>query len=67
MSLLLLTTMTGGVEDKQAPGYPGHKAYQIKVDGSWRAVTEQIWDQCDMGDWFPLCVFSSTQDEGANI
>ena len=67
MSFLLLTTTTGDVEDKQAPGYPGHKTFQVKVGGSSRIVTEQMWDQCDLGDWFPLCVFSPAEDKGANI
>jgi hypothetical protein len=58
LSVLLMTTTTSGaVEDKRAPGDPGHKMFQILVDDAWRLVPEDVWNRCDMEDSFPLCVF----------
>ena len=56
--VLLFTATSGAVEDKQAPGYPGHKVYRVKVYGAWQVVPEQTWDRCGMEDSFPLCALS---------
>lgn len=51
------------VQDKRAPGIPGHKTFEIQVDDSyvpgsarvWIKVSEKEWDKCHVGDQFPSC------------
>lgn len=59
-AFFLISTTTGTVEDKQAPGIPGEKTYEVLVNGSWRIVPEAVWDRCDVQDSFPLCAVSGT-------
>lgn len=54
---------TGTVDDKRAPGYPGHKTFQVQVHNHlfvgpkliWVTVTEKQWDQCELGESLSAC------------
>lgn len=50
--LLSLTVTDGTVIDKRAPGEPGDKVFQLRVDGllldRWVTVTEKQWDDCGL-------------------
>lgn len=55
--------VSGPVVDKQAPGEPGEKTYQLQVDDRrpgnrtvWVTVTKDVWERCTMGtSWYPDC------------
>jgi hypothetical protein len=55
---LLLLLPTGVVQDKQAPGIPGEKTYELLVEGAWRGVPETVWDRCGMFEQLPACMLS---------
>lgn len=53
--------VSGEVNDKRAPGYPGEKTYQIQLDNDkpvgpdklWVTVPEKVWEQCHIGERYP--------------
>lgn len=60
---LLFGCAAGPVDDKRAPGMPGHKTYQLQIDDPnvlapddfWVTVTEKQWDDCELGERYPAC------------
>lgn len=51
------------VNDKRAPGNPGHKTFQIQIretspvgpDEVWVSVPERVWDRCRLGELYRRC------------
>lgn len=58
--LLYMGVTTGTVTDKRAPGVPGDKVFQLRVEGPlldrWVTVSEYNWDECSMYTAYPACV-----------
>lgn len=50
---LLLSDLA--VQDKQAPGMPGHKTFQLQIGNTWYVVPEGVWDRCGLADRLPVC------------
>lgn len=46
------------VQDKQAPGTPGDKTFQLLIDGSWYVVPETVWNNCALTEKLPACAVS---------
>ncbi len=55
-TLFLLPSMV--VQDKQAPGIPGDKTFQLRVDDTWYVVPEAVWNHCTLGEQLPECAVS---------
>lgn len=61
--LLLSGCAAGPVADKRAPGMPGHKTFQLRIDDPnvlapddlWVTVTEDQWDHCGLDERYPAC------------
>jgi hypothetical protein len=57
--LLSAGCASGTVIDKRAPGQPGEKVFQLRVDGTlpsrWVTVSERTWEMCPMFDEYPDC------------
>jgi hypothetical protein len=57
--LLLTGCASGEVTDKRAPGQPGEKVFQLRIDGTlpdhWVTVSENVWEACSMYEQYPGC------------
>lgn len=58
-ALLTACTVSGPVDNKQAPGTPGEKTFMVEVKGQWIEVSERDWDHCEMQEPYPACRTSS--------